>query len=255
MRLRCSLLWLALGAAPAAVRAQVQVAEREVKDLLQQPARLTIENVPLPDALLALREGSRVPLAWSPDFVPASRRVSCRCYDKSVRSALTILLAGTTLRFEEYGRQIVVQPASEGSSSEWPARSVEPKLAPGSLLYQLVSSGSSPTPGFEELQAGSIGGIVVATRGQPLAGARISVHRAGATDSARSVTSDDRGRFRVDGLTGATATIDVIMIGYRPLTATIRIGDLNARLVLTESVINLAEVIVTGTAGGQEKRA
>jgi TonB-linked SusC/RagA family outer membrane protein len=98
-------------------------------------------------------------------------------------------------------------------------------------------------------QAGVVGGIVVTTAGTPLAGAQVRVD---GTD--RAVATDAGGRFRFSGLTGDEVTLDVRRIGYRPARVRSRTGETTLRVTLAEQSVALAEVVITGTAGGQARR-
>jgi TonB-dependent SusC/RagA subfamily outer membrane receptor len=66
--------------------------------------------------------------------------------------------------------------------------------------------------------------------------------------------TDASGRFVITGLTGDQVTLEVRRIGYRPSRVRARLGETNLRISLTEQSVALAEVIVTGTAGGQARR-
>jgi len=100
-----------------------------------------------------------------------------------------------------------------------------------------------------QAQQGEVGGVVVdAKSGQPLA--RVQVVTEGGVGS----TTDFRGRFRIGGVTGTQVTVDIALIGYRPLRATLTVGNLEARLQLAEMAVNLGEIVVTGTVAGAEKR-
>lgn len=98
-------------------------------------------------------------------------------------------------------------------------------------------------------QAGLVGGVVTTTGGSPLAAAQVRVD---GTD--RSVMTDAAGRFRFTGLTGDQVTLDVRRIGYRPARVRTRVGESALRVTLAEQSVALAEVVVTGTAGGQARR-
>ena len=98
--------------------------------------------------------------------------------------------------------------------------------------------------------AQEVAGIVVDGRtGKPFEGARVAVQ--GQTNV---TLTDSRGRFRFTGLTGESVMLRVTMIGYRPVTQTVSVGRTDVRLEIHEQAVNLAEIIVTGTAGGAEKR-
>src|SRR5947208_708820 len=105
MRFTASLVLAAVAAGAAPGQAQTPIAAKEAGlDLLERPARLSLENVRLIDALNMLRDRAGVPVAFSPDFLPSERRVNCPCETLSVRAALGMLLRGTGLTFTEYGR-------------------------------------------------------------------------------------------------------------------------------------------------------
>ena len=124
------------------------------------------------------------------------------------------------------------------------------KWAPRSLsaLVLLLSAG-----GIAQLQAqqGSVAGTVVDAKSlRPVAGAQVVIeglNRGGLTDV--------NGRFRISDLTGTQATLRVVMIGFRDHSQTVRVGDVGLRITLHEAAVALDELVVTGTAGGQQKRA
>ena len=103
-------------------------------------------------------------------------------------------------------------------------------------------------------EAGTVAGTVMATGTQePLVGAQITV-----VGGAQRATTDDRGRFRLTGLSGATGspvTLEVRRIGYREQRVPARVGDTNLGVQLTVNPTSLEAVVVTGTAGATEKRA
>ncbi len=100
-------------------------------------------------------------------------------------------------------------------------------------------------------QDGVIAGRVV-TEGtlQPVSGAQITV--AGTT---LGTTSDAQGRFRLGGLSGPSVTLNVRRIGYRQADQTVPVGSMELRILMTTRVLELSEVVVTGTAGATERRA
>jgi TonB-linked SusC/RagA family outer membrane protein len=105
-------------------------------------------------------------------------------------------------------------------------------------------------PWVADAQEGVVAGVVVGGSAErPVAGAQVS-----AQGTARGAVTDAEGRFRVTGLSGTDITLDVRRLGFRGSTQTVRVGDENVRVVLTESVVELDQVVVTGTAGAQQKR-
>ncbi|NIQ54835.1 MAG: hypothetical protein GWN85_15550, partial [Gemmatimonadetes bacterium] len=93
---------LAVQAVPASARGQ---------SLLDRPARLAVTSAPLDEALRRLQESAAVPLAYSPDLLPAGLRVSCDCETRTVRQALELLLADTELAFRATPSRVLILPA------------------------------------------------------------------------------------------------------------------------------------------------
>lgn len=95
-----------------------------------------------------------------------------------------------------------------------------------------------------------VAGVVVDGRaGRPLEGARVTV-----PGQTTVVRTNAAGAFRIGGLSGDSVTLRVSVIGYRPLTRTVALGRTDLRFEMLEQAVNLQEVVVTGTAGGAEKR-
>lgn len=95
------------------------------------------------------------------------------------------------------------------------------------------------------------GTIVVGASRRPLPGAQVSVEG----QLGRGAVADANGRFRISGLTGTEATLNVRALGYRPETQRVRVGATDLQVVMTERAVELNQVVVTGTAGGEQKRA
>ncbi|MEO8450756.1 MAG: SusC/RagA family TonB-linked outer membrane protein [Gemmatimonadota bacterium] len=98
-------------------------------------------------------------------------------------------------------------------------------------------------------QTTSVSGTVVDDRSAPVPGARVAV-----VGTSLASTTDLRGRFRIDGVTGPSVTLRVSMIGYQPASVTAQAGASDVSIKLAASVFALNDVVVTGTAGGEEKR-
>jgi TonB-linked SusC/RagA family outer membrane protein len=93
------------------------------------------------------------------------------------------------------------------------------------------------------------GTIVHARSNRPLESVQVGVE-----GTSNLVRTDAQGRFRLTNLTGTQVSLRIALIGYRPVTELVRVGDTEIRIELAEQAVNLAEIVVTGTAGGQEKR-
>jgi len=84
-------------------------APSEAAEFLSAPASLTVEDVPLTEALIRLQDNSGVPLAYSPSLLRGENSVSCLCRGMTVGGALRTLLRGTAFEFEVAARQIVIR--------------------------------------------------------------------------------------------------------------------------------------------------
>ncbi|HTK50737.1 MAG TPA: TonB-dependent receptor plug domain-containing protein, partial [Gemmatimonadaceae bacterium] len=107
-------------------------------------------------------------------------------------------------------------------------------------------------PVVAQTPPGTISGTVVIEGAQrPLAGAQVAVEgQAGV-----GATTDASGRFRITGVTGTSVTINVRALGYRPENQTVAVGSTNVRVILSERAVELNQVVVTGTAGGEQVRS
>jgi TonB-linked SusC/RagA family outer membrane protein len=102
-----------------------------------------------------------------------------------------------------------------------------------------------------QAQQGTVAGVVVAEQSlRPLAGAQVMVE-----GTQQGTLTDASGRFMIPGVAGTQATLRVVMLGYRPVSRTVSVGDTNVRIALGESAVELDEVVVTGVAGGTQRRA
>jgi TonB-linked SusC/RagA family outer membrane protein len=112
------------------------------------------------------------------------------------------------------------------------------------LVLQLIA-----VPAAQSQGAGVISGVILGSGAQPLPSAQLHVL---GTDL--RATTDASGRFRIAGVPGTQANLQVRRIGYRMERRDVRVGDTNLLITLTEQSVALDAVVVTGTAGGQSKR-
>jgi TonB-linked SusC/RagA family outer membrane protein len=106
-------------------------------------------------------------------------------------------------------------------------------------------------PGVTLAQQGVISGTVVTQASQaPLPGAQVIVEG----QQGKGAMADADGHFQITGVTGTQVTLQARMIGYRPATQTVRVGATDVRFLLADQPVELNQVVVTGTAGGQEAR-
>src|SRR5439155_14159254 len=99
-------------------------------------------------------------------------------------------------------------------------------------------------------QGGSVAGTVVSrATGAPVAAAQVTV-----TGAALRAFTDASGRFTLNDVPGATAVLQIRMIGFRARTDTVNVGDTNVRIALDQKALELEQVVVTGTAGATAQR-
>lgn len=229
---------------------------RGAPTLLDSPARLLVRDAMLPAALALLSETSGVPVAYSSNMLARdAARVSCSCRDVSVGEALKTLLGSTDYQFAELVGQVVVFASPRVAPRADALRRLYDVLRPEPAAPMMLATyGSRSVRAIVQptaRQGRPVAGTVVDGRSQrPLAGAQLVVE---GTD--RGALTDAVGRFRIDDVSGTEVTLVATMIGYRTARQTVRPGDTAIQLALSESAIELDEVVVTGTPGGTERRA
>jgi len=113
------------------------------------------------------------------------------------------------------------------------------------------SSCSSRLRKWRHAQQDVIAGIVrVSGSERALPGAQITI----TGQPTHAAVSDAAGKFRITGVTGTQVTLNARIIGYRPETQTVNVGNADVRFTRTERALELDQMVVTGTAGGAEKR-
>ncbi|HEX9109325.1 MAG TPA: TonB-dependent receptor plug domain-containing protein, partial [Longimicrobiales bacterium] len=100
-------------------------------------------------------------------------------------------------------------------------------------------------------QSGSLAGRVLDEGTlRPLSGAQVVV--VGTRQGALSGTD---GRFVIPNVSGGQVSLQAVMLGYRTSTLSARVGQSDVRFLLEQSAVSLDQIVVTGTAGGQQKRS
>ena len=119
------------------------------------------------------------------------------------------------------------------------------------LLPLGLAAASLTAPGLSAQQGGVVAGKVAdeATR-RPLPSAQVVVQG----QAGKGTLTDADGAFSITGVTGDSVTINVRLIGYSPVTQTVRVGATDLVFTLSDRPVELDQVVVTGTAGGQQAR-
>ena len=121
-------------------------------------------------------------------------------------------------------------------------RSLSSKIGAGAartgVLLLLLAA-----PSLLRAQEGTVAGTIVSQDNQrPLPGVEVGV--VGTTP--RGTVTDASGRFRLTGLTGTTVVLNIRVLGFRPVTDTVQVGTTDLRIQMSERVIELNSVVVTG---------
>lgn len=233
-------------ASPAAGQASVQE-----RSLLEQPARLKVENVVLSASLKELHRRSGVALAFSPSLLPKMHRVTCRCERLTVGEALDQILSGTGFHYVDLGPQILIELGQQ------PVWSREPYEQSGVARRIFTANPvATPVPTRTErprAAAGTVTGTVVeAATQRPLTGVQMTIPGSGLGTLTNSV-----GRYMLLNVPSGQVTVRAQLIGYGPAETTVTVRDgesVTADFQLTPQALALDEVVVTGTAGAARRR-
>jgi TonB-linked SusC/RagA family outer membrane protein len=230
------------------------------RGLLSRPARVNVDNMPLAFALAQLVESSDVPIALSPSRLPKDIHVSCACETMTVADALRIMLAKTSMTFSEADGYVVIIPSSMRRVSGGDVAPTEKLVAANDTSWHAI--GAPPAlsyiaPRLVPLtERAVIRGTVRSRTGAPIAGAlvtipslQLSTHSSEA-GSYQLIVPDDRVVARQD-------TLRVTRIGFSPERLPFRLaeGTIRVDVVMTEQAVALDQILVSGTAGNQSRRA
>jgi outer membrane receptor protein involved in Fe transport len=125
---------LVAGATPAMGQSGASNGQRG-GETLERLVALDLTDVTLSDALNRIRQNTGIGLIYSPDLLPAERKVSCPCRESSVGEALEMILRGTDLTFSASGTQIRIVP-----------RPRPPQGPPAGSIAGTVQNGSDGSP-------------------------------------------------------------------------------------------------------------
>ena len=205
----------------AALRGETGV-DPDPGTLLATISMLSIESVPLGEALVRLAERSTVQIAFSPSLLPAGVRVDCDCVGLNLAKTLDHLLADTDLGYVELGSQVVVVPRS----------------------------GSAPP-------AGLLRGRVRSEVAVPIEDATVRLRPAADTTRGHITGTDRLGYFVFHDIAAASYVLSVVHIGYALHQQHLDLApgsDLQVDVALAEQAVELAGVLAAGRRSRQRER-
>jgi TonB-linked SusC/RagA family outer membrane protein len=97
-------------------------------------------------------------------------------------------------------------------------------------------------------QGGTISGVVLDRNQTPLENAQVTIR-----GTRLGSQTDANGRFRIAGVDGTTATLEIRRLGYKMTTITASVGT-DARVSMEPASVSLDAVVVTGQPGSTNKR-
>ena len=242
----------------ASVQSEPVAGRRDNAALLDRPARLRVQNVSLADALGELERRSGVPLAFSPSLLPNGASLACACDAATIGEALERLLADVPFTFREADGQVIVVPTPQTARA---GDAAEATMSPGSGMQPPPETTGAfglvmLPPTAVKADSATVTGRVTSESGTAVSAAIVAI------PSLRlSATTNDAGVYRIqvpaDRFVAGPDTLRVTRLGYRPTTArfTLAPGRVTVDVVLASQAVSLEQVVVTGTAGNQERRA
>lgn len=209
---------------PGAPGLELAAQDRASVDVLRLPARIDLERASVPEALGKLREGSGVPIAFSPSLLSSGIRVSCHCLDASVGEALARILEGSGFGFEVVRGQIIIESIDRGAT--WTA----------------------VVGGLDEALHGR---VINRRTSQPLAGA--TVHIPG---TRVATTTDAQGHFSLKEVPVQPGGVEAWLLGYATVAQLEREtgGRSWLEIQMVERPLEFDAIVVTGSVGVTRRR-
>jgi TonB-linked SusC/RagA family outer membrane protein len=257
------LVWAMLAFAPplgmGEASGMVVMAQSQTRSLLGRPSNLRIEAAQLGAALEELTRTSGVALAFSPSLLPGDLRVSCSCVSNSVAEALNTLLQGSGFDYREGDGQVILVPVRPPRLRTASADMRLPATGALGVVRTMLREDPLPSILVAEpflVRAATITGSVTSEGGGAVVSAVVTLVR-----TQLSTTTDARGNYRIvvptERIVAGSETLRVERIGFAPTDVQfdLRDGDIRVDVVMPLRAVPLEQIVVTGTAGNQERRA
>jgi TonB-dependent SusC/RagA subfamily outer membrane receptor len=219
--------------------------------LLERPAHLVVSGTSIEFALDELQRTSGVSIAYSPTLLPSSRSVSCECRDATVEEAVRTILDGSAFNFVVVGEQLVVRQRVP-AGIQLPSTPV-PLTSRVAIEPQAPAPLELPRPRREQVVGTITGRVRDAQTGRPVSAAQVYI---AALDI--GVLTQATGAYVLLNVPPGTHTLEVARIGYRNASALVTAAEaatIVQDFAVEEEALLLDAVVVTGTAGGSQRRS
>ena len=209
--------------------------ESAAQEVLEQKISLSLDEQRIKAVLASIEKAADVKFTYSPQLIPANRKVTLMARNEPLAMVLNSLLWPLGVSYEVLGRSIVLSRRTTGQNQ---SNTVEPgnELALANLLS------------VEQVIEQTITGIVTDDKGEGLPG--VSVLLKG---TQRGTTTDPAGKYRLgipDGSLGAVLVFSYV--GF--LSQEVAVGNQSVmNVTLKPDTKSLSEVVVVGY-GTQSKR-
>lgn len=197
------------------------------QDIERVSITMELRNQPLKDAFKKIEQLSTFRFAYKDKQVKRCESISLPPGTRSVKATLEMILGKTSLDFKQVGNNVIVFSKKE---SEADSVKTEP----------VVEIRSSPV--FD----GGIKGKVTNARGEPLAGASITI-----IGTETGTSADNNGNFTLSGLKAGRYRLQVSAVGHANMIQAVtvtddKMSDITFALTLNEGNNNMEDVVVIG---------
>jgi TonB-linked SusC/RagA family outer membrane protein len=220
-------------------------------EILQRPALLRVEQVALKSALSELHRTSGVPVAFSPSMLPNEKLVSCACQEETIGGALNLLLKDTGFRFFVIGGQILIEPDPIAPVAEPTPVRFASNVAP--IEPARVRTTPAPKAAVRSYVGTVTGRVIDAATQRPIPSAQVHIARL-----RLGTLTGPNGQYALTNVPAGSHELRVELIGYRSTSQQVTVRDgqsTRADVQLTEQVLAMDAIVVTGTPGGTQRRA
>jgi TonB-linked SusC/RagA family outer membrane protein len=189
---------------------------------------LELRNEPLKDAFKKIEQLSEFRFAYKDKQVKRCESITLPQGTRSVRATLDMILEKTALDFKQVGYNLIVYSKKD--------KEVDPAIA------ELPLPEFKAPPHFD----GGIKGKITNAKGEPLAGASVTV-----TGTEIGTSADNEGLFTINGLKAGRYRLQVTAVGYANLVQNItvtddKIADITFSLTLNDGNNSMEDVVVIG---------